>query len=178
MMGYSRYRGASNLTSILEWAAIVGAVAGLLLALIGFSTGGIFGAFGRGDPPILARIISMAPGVGITLACLFMFVVCTATRASIDTAELTRKMWLHMSSGGTTQTTSATSREVADRIQIQGDAGNTTSKVHSAGQGFDENGVREFKGHEIVYKEGRYFVGNERFWSLGKAKDYINGLVS
>lgn len=191
-MSIGKYDKAIKLTRIVEVCALICAVLGGIIALIGFSTGGMLGMLvssldRSSGVGFLARILAMFPGLAIVVVSLYFYVQCAAVRAAVDTADLTHKMWAHMSgateSNSTTglksslnQTTSMAGarQSFADFKDKEELDKNDSNQPTSENMGFDEDGVRLYKGKTIQEIEGKYHVDGEVFWTLGKAKKHVD----
>lgn len=90
-----KYETTVSLIGFLEYLLIGGIIIGVVFALYGFSSGGIIGAFGFGDPPFIARVLSAIPGFIMSVTFLYMYVQAIALKATIDTAGMTQQL-LHI----------------------------------------------------------------------------------
>jgi hypothetical protein len=84
---YATARGVYKVLEFVGWATVgIGAVA----AFVGFSTGGIFSSFG--SVPFSGRMISMIPGIIMSMFGIISVAGAQAGRVGIDSAEMTREM--------------------------------------------------------------------------------------
>ena len=88
----AKYEVTVSLIGFLEYLLIGGIIIGVVFALYGFGTGGIIGAFGFGDPPFIARVLSAIPGFMMSVVFLYMYVQAIALKATIDTAGMTQQL--------------------------------------------------------------------------------------
>ncbi len=81
--------------SIVEFAGWFAIIAGVILAIIGFSSAGMLdGLFTQntGRSPIIVNLLATLPGFGIALAGLMSIAYAQSCRAHVDTAEMTREL--------------------------------------------------------------------------------------
>lgn len=83
------YATARLVHTILEFVGWALVVIGILAALAGLSTGGLFAVFG--DPPPIARFMSMLPGLAVALTGLLTVSHVQTSRANVDSAEMARE---------------------------------------------------------------------------------------
>ena len=87
----NRYKTAKKINDILEFAAWTTMIIGLVFALLGLLTGGIFGSTYR-SPPVFMRFLAMLPGLATALAGFISVAMVQHFRASTDNAEMSREM--------------------------------------------------------------------------------------
>jgi len=90
-MNFNRYQYKTfyAFARFIEGITWVFVIIGIILALTGFSTGGILGNFlGRGEIPFLLRLIAALPGLGIAYLALFFITVLQHHRAGVDAANM------------------------------------------------------------------------------------------
>jgi len=94
--GYDRtYRTARTMLALIEvigWLVVIG---GFGLAVYGTFTGGASKLF-NGDPTLNVRILAALPGLGTALGGIFLVAWTQTSRASVDTAEISREMLGYM----------------------------------------------------------------------------------
>ena len=77
--------------SALTGQARIGVGVGAMSAVIGFATGGLISSF-YGETPFGARLISAIPGLIACIGGLFSVAYVQVSRATVDTAEMTREI--------------------------------------------------------------------------------------
>lgn len=87
----TKYKFAVSLAGFLEVLLIIGAIVGILIAIAGFGSGGMFGMMSR-NPPVVLRLMAAVPGMVISVVFLYMFVQTSAVKATIDSAIMTAEM--------------------------------------------------------------------------------------
>ena len=87
----SFYKTGRTVYLILELIAWGLVVLGVIIALAGFSTGGMVGMLSR-DPPFLSRLVAMLPGLGASVAGLFLVAQVQSGRATLHSADYNREM--------------------------------------------------------------------------------------
>ena len=85
-----QYGTARSVLGLLEAVGWTMVVFGLLVALIGFSSGGLLGGISS-QTPFFLRILAALPGLGIAVTGLFMVVYGQVGRAQLHTAEYARE---------------------------------------------------------------------------------------
>ena len=151
---YVTARSVLGLAEGIGWTLVA---FGLLTALIGFATGGIWGAM-SGHAPFFARVLSATPGLGVSIAGLFMVVNAQVGRAQLHAAEYARESLLLMRGG----------------IQQDSPIG---QPALSAGQSVGPSGVAdstESMDSEIQEEaDGTFTVEGRNFKTRTSARDYI-----
>ncbi|WP_157727643.1 hypothetical protein [Stappia sp. ES.058] len=174
MYGYHRfYKTGRAVTSLLESIGWLIVSLGVIVALAGFVSGGLMGMtsrnFGGGSVSIIFRIIASVPGILVVGSGLMSIMLAQHTKATIDTSEMTREL-LDIARGEPSRLP-ASSTEIRDPFEgyepLNSRSGNDTSD-------FDSNGYRVYRGMTIQKVENRYYVGQDSFSTLGKAKKFIN----
>lgn len=115
-MDRSKYDDARSTITFVQFVVIVGAVLGIVLALVGASSefhalSGLPGSLRYRETPLPLRLYNMLPGSALFVACLYMYANCAAMRATIETAELAKDIWLRATSGRPASGTSSTNSQ-------------------------------------------------------------------
>ena len=97
MIGYERSYGTGRaVCSLLEFVGWAIVILGIIVALVGFASGGFMGMasrnFGAGSTPVAFRLISMVPGILVSAGGLISVMLAQHTKAAMDTAEMTREL--------------------------------------------------------------------------------------
>ncbi|MEX3007430.1 hypothetical protein [Hoeflea sp. TYP-13] len=180
------YTTARSLLGFVELIAWVVAVLGLILALVGFASGGVFGmmssGFGsRSHVPFLARLVSAIPGMIIAYGGFAGVAWAQVQRATVDTASMTR-MILEL-----TRRSAATNRHNSTTSPISGQAKPPTKKSQSSsadwasdkrknsGRPADALVEEEYKGVEIYKTNHGNYVGEQWFPNIDRARKFIDG---
>lgn len=177
---YGTARKVLGIFEALGWCLVV---LGGLLAVIGFSTGGLLSALMR-EPHFLARIVSALPGLTMGLSGLFSITYVQVSRANIDTAEMTRE-WLQIArrqelklfgdnlvdenQSALSQISSAASK----KEEVKAKPIELNETVVSMA---DVDEAYEYKGFKIFRKGKDFFVDgdNQEYVSLQVAKSIID----
>lgn len=183
------YETARSILGFLEVVGWITVAIGVLIALIGFGTGGLLGTMYR-DPPFSARLISAIPGVITFVGGLFSVCYVQVSRAHVDTAEMTREMLLlaRKESGGSAE---SHSQEAESHSQE-----NSVSKVTS-GENIEEqennsqsdkaielnekNRSSGYYGSFVTYRDARiisymgiYAAGGKLVQTIEEAEKFID----
>ncbi len=87
----SRYQTARAIFSIIEFLGWVVVVIGVMVAIVGFSSGGILGRL-SGNTPVLLKLFAMLPGLGFSFFGILSVAVAQVWRSQVDSAEYAREM--------------------------------------------------------------------------------------
>ena len=171
----SRYQASGTVFGFLEFFAWCAIILGVILAIMGLSSGGIIGSFTR-NPPFLARVVAALPGSGITISGVYFLVVVQWARATVDTAEMTREL-LRIARGEQQPLAPEPSDPTLGEGQSSPNA--AEPKIDGAqSQGGDQTGrkkVSSFNGVDIFTDNRHYYVaGSDRlFGSIIECRSYI-----
>lgn len=189
MRSYQAARGYFSFLSFVSWAAILGGAGlGLLLAAAVAETS----RFGN---PTLAAFLASTPGLILAAVGLFGLIFVQSSRAAVDSAEYAQQALAvsrnqlevsrqllklaeksHPAIGY--QTTAAELKNVSfdtsapAASQNQGEPGLRNTKADEIELAGDTKALPDLSEH-ISYTDGRYLVGEKRFWSRTEAEDHV-----
>lgn len=185
----SFYKTGRAVHMLLEWIAWALVVLGVIFALTGFSTGGLVGMVSR-DPPFLARLMAMAPGLGMGVVGIFLVAQVQSGRATLHSAEYAREMLLLMKEQSQApvalaSTAPALTAPVRAAVTSSGPApepagsrSDPTIRTPPASPGGEARltGMMSYKRQQVRYSTHNsiYVVGDQRFSSMDEAKAYID----
>lgn len=181
MYGYERsYQTGRAVTSWLEFIGWIIVVLGVLIALIGFATGGLIGmAPGNlgGGGEVLVRTFAIVPGALIATSGFISIALAQHTKATFDTSEMTRELLGIVrgepKQGGRLESPPSMPQVDAYRSAQDADSPSASSPKAEDTASFDETGERVFRGQVIKNIGNKYRVGSAEFSTLGKAKAHI-----
>lgn len=158
---YSFERSYKAGRSVCSWLEFVGwaiVILGGILTVVGFASGGIMGMassnFGRGDIPFIVRMVSMIPGVLMAAGGLMSIMLAQHTKATIDTAEMTREML-------------KIAKNQSNGAMIAGN-----SPLPTADPG---DVIKVYQGQTIIKEQDGVSVGENKFANVNQAQRWLDG---
>jgi hypothetical protein len=191
MYGYERSYKAGR--AVCTWIEFVGwsiVALGVILAFVGLASGGIMGSLsrnlGQGDTLPILRIFSMMPGILMAAGGLISIMLAQQTKATIDTAEMTRELLVIARTGRpdashgnsirtpVTEKRNSTLTPVAKftRAPVTKDIRESVTEV----SGFKEGFIGSYLTVTIIKSKGMYLAYGKEFKTLDEAKDFIETL--
>ena len=171
------YVTARNVLSFLEIVGWITVAIGVLAALVGFGTGGLFLTISH-DPPFLARLIAAVPGLIIFLSGLFAICYVQVSRSHVDMAEMTRELLdLARTSPKEAQArTSMRPKPVSEdqRTEPAARADPPVSTKRDAPKKGEERLVETYKGVDIYKRHNGHYVGEKWFANIASAKEFVD----
>jgi hypothetical protein len=162
---YSTGRGVATVLELFGWVIVL---IGFILALVGFSNGGSAGLLSRGfggpTPPLGFRLLGMIPGILIIAGGLLSIMLTQQSKATLDTAEMTREM-LELMRKRPAPGASISNPSSSGPIM-------TKQPVHDLKAG---DLIKGYKGHEIRKHLDGVSVGSRTFPNVLAAERYIDG---
>ncbi len=176
------YATARSVLGFLEVVGWITVAIGVLIALIGFGTGGLLGTMYR-DPPFSARLISAIPGVVTFVGGLISVCYVQVSRAHVDTAEMTREMLLlaRKESGGSagihSRKNGVSKTPAGENIEEQED----NSPSDKAIELNEKNRSSGYYGSFVTYRDARiisymgiYAAGGKLVQTIEEAEKFID----
>lgn len=179
------YHTARAYLSFVAAIAWIIAILGLILALVGFVTGGIYGIMSRGfgspaDIPFLVRLVSAIPGLIIAYGGFVGVAWSQVQRATVDTTSMTR-MILELTRKQAKANTHNPNMppnpgpKSHTPPKQQGSSANWTGfQRQSSGRPSDAIVEEEYKGAEIYKTNHGNYVGDKWFPNIDRARKFID----
>lgn len=160
---YKTGRAVTGWLEFLGWAIVV---LGVIVALAGFASGGFLGMasrnFGGGNTPFLFRIISMVPGILVAAGGLMSIMLAQHTKATIDTAEMTRELL-------------AIAKGQADTGQMARSEPRIRSSSYSVLPQQAGDTIKVYNGQKIIREKDGVSVGERKFANVLQAERWLDG---
>ena len=172
MMHYERDYGAARFAfSVLELVSWTVILSGVLLAIAGFWTGGAFGLL-QSDSHISIRLLAALPGIGATIGGLIGVALAQSSRATVDTAEMTRDMLAIMKRGSLPAP--AQSQEPA--VEPDAPAGVLSSEETDEQEAYPPI-VENYRGIDITERSDGFYIRDRRFPSDVDARAFVDSAL-
>ncbi len=161
-MNQSHYSSARQLSGLLEITLVLATIAGAIFAIMSFTNGTPLG-YGIRFPNEISfgdRVLALVPGVVVVISSLLALVFVAAVRATLETADLTRALFLIAKDGADRSSVGPVSNESAALPQKRENIGQFASYI--------------YKGISVSHNNVEYQVGKKTFSSSEAAERYID----